>query len=286
VAELLATYGRGGILAVRPGPREACEACVDKECAAAQYRYRFDARSCPTLLNPARLAGSRDCLLCTQCIKSCRSANMRLLLRTPFPAGDLRSALASWPTTIFVMLISGFVTWELTTEWKTAEALFLAAPRWVSRQLGLTAAAGYVNGVWALAAVPLAVWTLLSFAARLTRRASGLVDAWRRLALPLAVIVAAGQMAKALSKFTSWVGFLPLAASRPDGLETARAITAKELATPAPWLPLAWVSAAGMVLVTAALLFAIREARLAGSRAWLPQALLAAGFLFIIAGWA
>jgi hypothetical protein len=53
---------------------------------------------------------------------------MRLLLRRPFHEKDTREPVASWPTTAFVMLVSGFVTWELCAEWPAAERTFMAIP--------------------------------------------------------------------------------------------------------------------------------------------------------------
>jgi len=118
-------------------------------------RTRLDARSCPSLLNPPRLNSSRDCLVCGQCIKACVPDNMRLLLRRPFPAEDAREPCAGWPTTLFVMLVSGFVTWELLAEWPRGEEAFLAAPRWAASHLGLPPLSGLLSGLWALILVPL-----------------------------------------------------------------------------------------------------------------------------------
>jgi polyferredoxin len=120
VGQLLATYGRGGMLAVRAASAEACAACIGKDCLRACNRTKWDGRSCPSLLNPPKLNSDRDCLVCGQCIKSCQPDNMRLLLRRPFHEKDTREPVASWPTTAFVMLVSGFVTWELCAEWPAA----------------------------------------------------------------------------------------------------------------------------------------------------------------------
>jgi len=290
VGELLATYGRGGILVVRADTSEACSSCAGKECVASALRYKGDARSCPSLLNPPKLNHSRDCLICGQCIKACQPDNMRLLLRRLFSAADLRQALASWPTTVFVMVVSGFVAWELCTEWKAAEDAFLAAPRWVSAAVGAGVLGGYVNGLWALAVVPLAGWSVLGLIPwRKLGLAAGLTSAWRRMALPMAVIIAAGQMAKGLAKFVSWAGFLPYTLSEFTGVETAVAVSGKAVATPAAVLPITWVSLVGAGLLVTAFFYALREAKLAdrtSSSALLAPKLAVVGlFLFIVLGW-
>lgn len=85
VGLLLGTFGRGGIIAVRPGLK-----------AAVGESPGPDARSCPSLLNPSQLADNADCLVCTQCIKQAGSGSMQLLARWPFPAADARESLAAW----------------------------------------------------------------------------------------------------------------------------------------------------------------------------------------------
>ena len=53
---------------------------------------------------------------------------MQLLLRRPYHAADAREERASWPVVLFVMLVSGFVSYEVCTEWATARAAFLWVP--------------------------------------------------------------------------------------------------------------------------------------------------------------
>ena len=215
VGLLLGTYGRGGMLAVRHDSKGQCEACTSKDCIRACNRDRWQGRSCPSLLNPAKLNSNRDCLVCGQCIKACQPDNMQLLLRRPFHIADTREPLAPWPVTTFVMLVSGFVTGELCSEWPAAQAAFLWAPEQVGQLIGLAPHNGWLEGIWVLVAYPLALWLLLGSFTRLLGGAETVGEAWRRLALPLAVVIASGHMAKGLAKFTSWVGFLPQAVMAP-----------------------------------------------------------------------
>lgn len=251
-------------------------------------RATLDARSCPSLLNPPRLNTNRDCLVCGQCIKACQPDNMRLLLRRPFPAADVREPLASWPTTAFVMLVSGFVTWELCAEWPAAEETFLAVPRWVVLQLGAASSSGYTNWFWALIVIPLGTWFLLALVLRAFGDRASLGAIWRRLALPIVVVVSVGHMVKGLVKFNSWVLFLPNALKDPAGLETVGAFTNKTVAQPNTLLPLSLVAIVAIALVIAGFLFAIREARLADTRIHyrtvFPVAAFAAAFLIVICG--
>jgi hypothetical protein len=292
VGLLLATYGRGGMLAVRAGSAQNCGACTGKDCILACNRTKADARSCPSLLNPPKLNSNRDCLVCGQCIKACQPDNMRLLLRWPFHPQDVREPLASWPVTAFVMLASGFVTWELFTEWPKGEEIFLTVSHSISQRIGMAWLSGYLNGVWALMMVPLIIWIIMGGAVRLLGDGSTLGQTWRRLALPVAVVVSAGHMTKGLAKFVSWAGFLPYALKDPVGSNTVLVMSHKTIPQPASLLSLPVVAAVGMILVLVGLSFAIREARLAHPetrthhRHIIPKLGLAAAFLCIIFGWA
>jgi polyferredoxin len=291
VGLLLGTYGRGGMLAVRRVSGSACRSCADKRCLAGRNRGRIDARSCPSLLNPPKLASNRDCLVCCQCTKACGSANMGLLLRRPFPASDERTAISSWPVTIFVMLVSGFVTWELFTEWPAAEQRFLLPATWLAARLGVDGLASWFQGAWTLLVVPPALWLVLGAAARALGATGSLTLQWRRLAMPLAVVIAAGHMSKGLAKFVSWAPFMPHAVRDAGGSHTAAALTASTLPAPVPWLGLPTVAVAAMALVLGAAYFAAREHRLANAaeplRSWAvaPVMVVAVGFCLIIFGW-
>ena len=286
---LLGSYGRGGMIAMRPGASPTCGACAGKECTCGDLRDRWAARSCPSLLNPARLSSSSDCLVCGQCAKVCPPANMRLLLRRPFSAADARDPRASWAMTLFVMLVSGFVLSELCSEWDAAKELFAWAPERLTALLGAGSLAGWLEGIWTIVVVPAGVWTLLGGISLALGGARGLGDALRRLALPMVVVVAAAHIAKGLAKMTSWAGFLPGDLADPSGVARATALAAKALAPPTALLPLPVVGAVSMLLVVAAVLLGIREARLADGRRLparaVPILLLGALFLAILSGW-
>ena len=289
VGLLLATYGRGSMLAVRSISQETCATCEGRDCVRGGNRTKLDARSCPSLLSPARLNDNADCLVCGQCMKACPPNNLGLLLRRPFAAADTRESVATWPVTFFVMLVSGFVVSELCSEWKSAQAVFLWVPEELAAWLGPPAAASWIEGIWTLFAVPTMIWSLLGGLVMLLGGAFNLRDAWRRLALPLAVVISAGHMCKGLAKFTSWIGYLPLAEQDPVGVETSRALAVKALAQPASLLPMTIVSVTAIVLVVTAAGFGLRELRLAQGethrRYCLPVCVLASSFLFIVFGW-
>jgi len=290
VGLMLGTYGRGSMLAVRAVTPAGNDAVLDAERAATAAHHRDASGRCPSLLNPPRLASNADCLLCGRCLKSTEpQSELGLFLRRPFHPADARPALASWPVTVFVIMVSGFVASELCSEWSAAKAAFAWVPDQVTAAWGAKSLGGWIEGVWTIVLVPLAVWLILGGAVRAAGGARSLGEAWRRLALPAAVIIAAGQMAKGLAKFMSWAGYLPLAFREPRGIDTALAIQAKSLSQPAGLISLSTVSVISLILVAAMIVFALRESRLADAtthRSRLaPLLLLGAATLGLILGW-
>jgi hypothetical protein len=121
------------------------------------------------------------------------------------------------------------------------------------------------------------------------KAASSWGEAVRRIALPVAIVIAAGQMAKGLAKFTSWVGFFPVAWNTPDGVSTSLAMAARTLKQPAPLTSIQVVSVTGLALVLAATWFASRELRFANGPVrpiWrLPIFVVSLVFGYVILGW-
>ncbi|MHC4441359.1 MAG: 4Fe-4S binding protein [Planctomycetota bacterium] len=289
VGLLLGTYGRGSMLVVRSGSQETCQSCTGKECILSGNRNKADGRSCPSLLNPPKLDSNRDCLVCGQCIKACSPDNMQLLLRRPFHQSDTRESMASWPITLFVMLVSGFVIYELCSEWAAAKKIFLALPVWTNQQLGVPFISGYITGIWMLVAVPLVTWTFLGGLGYLLEIGDSISQVWRRLALPMAVVISAGHMAKGLAKFVSWAGYLPHALKDTTGINTILALERGDLPPPQTLMAQSVVSWIGLILIVLAMALSIREARMARPgiqhRQLLPIIVFALACLYLIFGW-
>ncbi len=289
VGMLLATYGRGGMLAIRHESTNRCADCTGHHCALDCNRTQWQGRSCPSLLNPAKLDSNRDCLVCGQCLKACEPDNMQLQLRRPFHPADTREELVAWPVLLFIMMVSGFVTYELCTEWAAAKTAFLWTPKQIAPVFGLDPGNGWVKGIWTLFVFPVLLWLALGTMVLVSGAAKTLSEAWRRLALPLVVVIAAGHMAKGVAKFTSWGGYLPGALRDPRGADTAINLSDGSTQLPAVLLSTPWVSSIAVALIVVAMFFALREARLANperaGRLAIPILMVAACFGVITLGW-
>lgn len=263
VGLLLGTYGRGGMIAVRAGIHSACATCSSRACNLSDNRDRLDARSCPSLLNPPKLNSNKDCLVCGQCIKSCGPDNMQLLVRPPFSLDDSRDAVAPWPVAIFVMVLSGFVTFEVIGAWPKIEEAMLWPAAYVAEEVLPFVSTGWIEGLWCLAIVPIALWLLLGLIATALGEVQGIGETWRRIALPMAVIISSVHMAKGIEKIATWGGFLPGALQEPLGVHTAMAIGEKIIASPGPLLPHIMYATIGVFLIALGLRYALRESRIA-----------------------
>jgi polyferredoxin len=284
---LLGAYGRFGALSMRAMSPEACDDCPTRDCTDASLRTGLDGRSCPSLLDPSRLASNAECLACGQCVKVCPSGNMAMLLRAPFHPADDRPGLAPWTTTAFVAVAVSFVLAELAAEWPAARSVVLVVPERVAGLAGGGAIGGWIEGAWIALVAPalvMIVFGLIASAGKLRRLTTSL----RRIAIPLAVVVASGHMAKAFVKATSWAGFLPLDIADPLNHTTSASVAGELVARPASLVPIGTASILGVVLVALGLAFAVRELRrtdaLSVARA-LPLVLLAIAYGTIIVGW-
>lgn len=284
VGLLLSAYGRGSMLVVRSSHKEVCDSCDHHSCTDPSKRNRKDGRSCPSLLNPARLQKSNDCLVCGQCVKSCSpERNMGLYLRAPYHRADQREPEASWIFTLFIMLLSGFVAFELCTEWAAAKAMFLLPAKTMAGWLGLSENNGWIKGVWMLFILPLILWSIFGCAASLSGHSI------RKLVLPLIPLLAAGHMAKGLAKISSWGGYLPWALEKPLGVENAQAIAAKTLAAPPHLISKQVVAILAIILVVAFAYLGLREKRLTDKKPSHVLTLLILGValaeLYLVWGW-
>ncbi|MGE5399170.1 MAG: 4Fe-4S binding protein [Ignavibacteriales bacterium] len=218
IAMTLNAYSRGSMLAIRVLSEDNCAGCKDKNCVKTTKGNIFDTKSCPGNSYPPRLKSNKDCLLCGQCIKSCNSDNLQLLLRRPFDIRDEREKTASWIMTAFIMMDSGFVLGELAEKWPVADSILMGIPEFISGYLGIQAYEGWLAGIWTIFIFPLIFWTLSGFTLKITGAAGSIKVAWRKYALQAVIIFSSGHMIKSLLKFSESAAWLPLALKNKPGV--------------------------------------------------------------------
>lgn len=287
IGMLLNAYGRGGMIGVRAGNSDTCGSCSGQDCISSCNRNNMDSRSCPSLLNPPKLNSNKDCLVCGQCIKSCEPDNMELVLRKPFNVKDVREVRTSWVLTLFIIIVSGFVTYELTTEWKPAKEIFLFVPTFLTQYFNLENISGFIKSVWTIGIFPLLLWILLGLFSKIQKRKIYIFEFWRELALPLVIIISAGHLIKALAKLNSWIVFLPKSIQNTFSNEQlSQSTTIGNL--PDPLVSSFFISMTGILILFISLFYSMREEKIFYNRYinshFIPKMIVFIFFLILVVG--
>ena len=238
VGHLLGLYARLAPMGWRVANPELCAHCKDLSCISEKTAYAFQGRSCGVGLQPGKLDDNTQCLLCGQCLKACDRHNPGLEGR-PNPGWHRRrwfkDILNLEPLTAaqvgFCMVVSGFVVYEVLTEWSATKTLLLWIPSRLEAALDVTGAVGHglVTSLLIFVALPVLLWMLPLGLYRLVggRLETGLY--LKRFGIAFVPIMAAAHVTKAVLKTTSRISYWAYTASDPVGVTTAKAIIDKNI---------------------------------------------------------
>ena len=254
VGPLLGLYARLAPVGWGVKDKSVCEKCRDKSCISNETAYAFQGRSCGVGLYPAKLEENTECLLCGQCLKACDRNNPGLGVR-PNPGWFRRpwfkDILQLKPLTnaqaAFCLIVSGFVVYELFTEWPATKSILLWLPTSIERVSGAGGIwrHGLITSLTLFFGLPTLFWLLPLAAFLLAGGQLRARDYTLRFGIAFIPIMAAAHAIKALLKMTSRIPYWRHAASDPIGTETARSLLAN--ATQLSSLP-AWCEPAITVL--------------------------------------
>ena len=245
VGHLLGLYARLAPMGWGVRDRSVCLHCKDQSCVSETTAYEFQGRSCGVGLRPVSLDDNTECLLCGQCLKACDRNNPGLEGRPNpglFPRRWLKDLFELKPLTaaqaLFCLVVSGFVVYEVFTEWPVTKGLLLWTPTRLEQALGVSGAwgPGIVRSMTLFVALPAIFWILPFGTFRLAGGRLSLNDYLLRFGIAFIPIMAAAHTVKALLKMTSRIPYWEYVASDPVGVETARGIL--ERTVPLAPLPL------------------------------------------------
>lgn len=238
VGHLLGLYARLAPFGWGVKDKKVCRDCRDKSCIAIKTAYRFQGHSCGVNLVPSRIKNNDACLLCSQCLKACDQNNPGLDKRPnpgwfsrPF-ARDLFSLQSfSQAQATFCMIVSGFVVYEIFTEWNATKELLLYTPNLIQSWLGWNDiwGVGMVQSLTLFALLPLLLWLIPYVLFRLQGRAMPVKEYFCTFGLAFIPIMAAAHALKSLLKMTSRIPYWQNALTDPIGIDTARGILGKTL---------------------------------------------------------
>ncbi len=236
VGHLLGLYARLAPFGWSTVDKTICVNCKDHSCTAGANAYAFQGRSCGVDLNPANVDDNTNCLLCGQCIKSCDYNNPGVEGR-PNPGWFVRpwfkDIFALKPMTTaqaaFCLVVSGFVVYELFTEWNVTKGLLLWMPDNVNMLLSTenTWSHGLIKSLTLFIVLPILVWLLPYGLFRVTGGKLHIDKFFFIFGIAFIPIMAAAHIVKALLKTTSRISYWENAFTDPVGVETAGGILDK-----------------------------------------------------------
>jgi len=224
VGILLNCYSRNAPFELRIIDQETCDLCETKDCRSLKTYHQWNGRGCPSLLNPPKLDSNKDCLLCLQCVKACPNDNIRFGIRK-FYQDIVPGEKIGIAVPLFLMIITGFLTYELTLN-KAMKKLFLAAPDGAGHVLGVANLhwQGFLNGLWMLIVFPGAIWLTFALLFKLLSGTKPFFFYFKTYAIAIIPLLVSAHLSKALEKWNSWLLGVGLPFKDPFGGKTFQAI--------------------------------------------------------------
>jgi len=306
VGFLLGLYARLAPVGWGVRDKAVCSSCKDRSCVSKKTAYEFQGRSCGVGLRTFNLDDNAACILCGQCLKACDRNNSGLEGR-PNPGWfgrrwfkdilDLKAL--NFAEAAFCMVVSGFVIYEVFTEWSIAKELLLWAPSKLVQASGTTGVLGpaMIKSTTLFVILPALFWLVPLGVFRLVGGRLPPRDYLLRFGIAFIPIMAAAHAIKALLKTTSRIPYWDHVVSDPLGVETARGILDKttQLAPLQFWRePALTVLSLALMGIAVALSFIVvrklinehlPEVGLRGAPFYLIPGLYGGGFLFMLIAW-
>jgi ferredoxin len=220
IGHLLGLYSLLSVKKLRVVDTDVCKSCKTKDCISKENQYKFVGRSCTSELYPATLKDNRACILCGQCFKSCTKDN--IAIQKQKIAADLFTNIKlSWAEIAFFHIVSGFVVYEILTEWSVSKKIVMAIPDYINGSFHISGSlAGTTKAITLFALLPLIYYFIFAIMKRYFAHETW-KGAFTQLVLALLPITASMHLLKALLKTTSRIPYWNFAISDPKGVHSA-----------------------------------------------------------------
>ncbi len=229
IGHLLGLYSLFAFKKLTVVNQEVCKTCKSKDCISISNHYNFVGRSCTSELYLPNITDNRKCILCGQCFKSCTHDNI-VIQKRRFANDLFQDINFSWAEIGFFIIVSGFVVYEILSEWKVSKQVIMIIPDMINQRLNVSGSlAGTVKAIVLFVIFPATFFFLLAWLKK-TLTNESVKTAVRQLVVALLPVTASMHLLKALFKTTSRIPYWSFSVSDPTGIDTAdKIIKNKEL---------------------------------------------------------
>jgi len=224
IGNLLGLYSLLSFSKLRVIDANVCKNCKTKDCISKTNHYKFTGRSCTSELYPVKIIDNRSCILCGQCHKSCTKENIAIQKRK-FAADLFTDIKFTWAEISFFMIVSGFVVYEILSEWKISKIIVMTIPDWINHSLNISGSlTGTINAISLFICLPLIFYMTFAIIRKLIVK-----ESWKKsftqFVITILPVTASMHLLKALLKMTSRIPYWNYAISDHKGVETAQLLT-------------------------------------------------------------
>ncbi len=239
VGHLLGLYSRLSFLGWRVKDKKVCDTCKDKSCIHKNYQHNLNFKSCGVDLYPANIQDNTNCILCGGCLKTCKEYQSESNPDRPNPqfqkvgfASDLlKLNTLKYAELVFILIVSGFVIYEIWVEWSVSKNILLYIPKQVSEILSFTNPIlfGLIKSIIIFVVAPFIIWILPFIIAQLFKNKIKLKDYFVNYGIAFIPIIAAAHLNKAILKTTSRLPYFEHVKNDIQGINTAQKIVDGEI---------------------------------------------------------
>ncbi len=223
IGHLLGLYSLLSFTKLRVKDNNVCKMCKSKDCISKRNHYKFVGRSCTSELYPAKISDNLNCILCGQCHKSCTKNNIAIK-KNRFASDLFTNIKLSWAEISFFIIVSGFVIYEILSEWSYTKKILMAVPNFINESLNISGnLTGTVKALILFVILPFVFYIIFA----LIKKVSGsenLKQSFNQLVLAILPITASMHLLKALLKMSSRIPYCNFIFTDPQGVKTAQSI--------------------------------------------------------------
>ncbi|NOQ25102.1 MAG: 4Fe-4S binding protein [Bacteroidales bacterium] len=231
VGHLLGLYSRFSFLGWRVKDKETCKTCKDLSCISNDYSYNHKAKSCGVDLYPANIKDNSKCILCGGCRKTCGKYQTEENPNRPNPGFTkinisdrvFNLTKLSLAESFFVLIVSGFVIYEVFVEWKISKSLIMYLPNLIGQEFNISNPFlfGIQKCILLYFLLPLLIW-FIPFIVNKRKSNLGFKEYMKHAAIIFIPIMAAAHIIKALLKMTSRIPYFEHTFSDVSGLQNTQ----------------------------------------------------------------